>query len=284
MMKQAQRLTAALTDCGLSSIGDFDLEAIALRIDRAVIRFKVFAELESRRRAKDEREWVRSVGRHADELARLLSKPPKVAGALMEEEFDFAVAEQRFAPKRNLKERWDAFEKFLRAKGLAIYHGYDGERLRRDVPVEGMCLSDLIALELSEAQEREVREEFDRSPDHGSRNSVAATDCAADWAGGPGSIEPILSCLAQAADQVMTKPRLGLPSAPKKLGRSPRHRLIVCLAAVFEELTGKDARITRIDREGRKGGAFFDFIWALAARWKFWPPSAEAIATALRSA
>ena len=82
----------------------------------------------------------------------------------------------------------------------------------------------------------------------------------------------------------MTKPRLGLPSAPKKLGRSPRHRLIVCLAAVFEELTGKDARITRIDREGRKGGAFFDFIWALAARWKFWPPSAEAIATALRSA
>jgi hypothetical protein len=278
MMKQTQRLTAALTDCGLSSIGDFDLEAIALRIDRAVIRFKVFAELESRRRAKDEREWVRSVGRYAGELARLLSKPPKVAMAFMEEEFDFAVAEQRLAPKR-----WDAFEKFLRAKGLATYHGYDGERLRRDVPVEGMCLSDLIALELSEAQEREVREEFDRSPDHSPRNSVAATDCAADWAGGPGSIEPILRCLAQAADQVMTKPRLGLPSAPKKLGRSPRHRLIVCLAAVFAELAGEDARITRIDREGHKGGPFYDFICALAARWEFRPPSAEAIAAALRS-
>jgi hypothetical protein len=52
------------------------------------------------------------------------------------------------------------FEAFLRKKGLAWYRGPHSMRLRRDVPVEGMCLSDLIALELSTAQEREVYDEF----------------------------------------------------------------------------------------------------------------------------
>ena len=52
------------------------------------------------------------------------------------------------------------FDEFLREMGLTKYAGFDGVRLRRDVPIEGLCLSDLIALELTRTQERGVREEF----------------------------------------------------------------------------------------------------------------------------
>jgi hypothetical protein len=52
------------------------------------------------------------------------------------------------------------FDDFLREMGLTRFAGAHGPRLRRDIPIEGMCLSDLIALELSTAQERQVREEF----------------------------------------------------------------------------------------------------------------------------
>ena len=58
------------------------------------------------------------------------------------------------------------FDEFLREMGLTKYAGFDGVRLRRDVPIDGMCLSDLIALELTRTQERGVREEFaKRFPD-----------------------------------------------------------------------------------------------------------------------
>ena len=58
------------------------------------------------------------------------------------------------------------FDEFLREMGLTTYAGFDGVRLRRDVPIDGMCLSDLIALELTRTQERGVREEFaKRFPD-----------------------------------------------------------------------------------------------------------------------
>jgi hypothetical protein len=71
------------------------------------------------------------------------------------------------APKpKPVAEKWNAFDEFLREMGFTKYAGFDGVRLRRDVPIEGMCLSDLIALELTRTQERGVREEFaKRFPD-----------------------------------------------------------------------------------------------------------------------
>ena len=47
-------------------------------------------------------------------------------------------------------------------EGACHIRGSDGERLRRDASIEGMCLSDLIALELTRSEERLIREEFDK--------------------------------------------------------------------------------------------------------------------------
>lgn len=67
---------------------------------------------------------------------------------------------QKLVPQRNLAERLRAFDAFLKARNLILFAGPHGPALRRDVPIEGLCLSDLIALELSRSEERKIRDEF----------------------------------------------------------------------------------------------------------------------------
>lgn len=66
----------------------------------------------------------------------------------------------KLVPQRNLAERLGAFDAFLKARGLILFAGPHGPALRRDVSIEGLCLSDLIALELSRSEERKIRDEF----------------------------------------------------------------------------------------------------------------------------
>ena len=70
--------------------------------------------------------------------------------------------EPKEPPKPKISNREWLWDEFLQTKGLVTYRGSDGERLRRDASIEGMCLSDLIALELTRSEERLIREEFDK--------------------------------------------------------------------------------------------------------------------------
>jgi len=104
----------------------------------------------------------------------------------------------------------------------------------------------------------------------------------------PFELEPMMRALAAAAEQVMTRPKFGRaecgePAAQKEEGRSPMRRLIWKLAGAYRNVTGDDARITRANSAGDKGGPFFNFVCAVASQWNFRPPSAEAVALALRS-
>jgi len=104
----------------------------------------------------------------------------------------------------------------------------------------------------------------------------------------PFELEPMARALADAAKKIAQNAKdarrpLGLASAPKRKRNSPMQRLIRDLAALFENITEEDARITRVNDEGAKGGAFFNFICAIAREWDFPPPSVEAVAAALRS-
>ena len=100
----------------------------------------------------------------------------------------------------------------------------------------------------------------------------------------PFELRPSLIQLAQGAKLYTTRgPRAGLPTAPKEKGRSPMQLFIRELAPHFEALFGKSAKVTRINAGGAKGGAFPDFVCAVARQWKIKPPSVEAVAQALRS-
>jgi hypothetical protein len=98
----------------------------------------------------------------------------------------------------------------------------------------------------------------------------------------PFELRPALYQLAQAAEQYTRGPRAGLPAIPKVTGHSPMQRFILEIAPLFEALTGLDAKVDRINADGHKGGDFTDFIRAVGGQWQFDPPSAEAIAQALR--
>ena len=99
----------------------------------------------------------------------------------------------------------------------------------------------------------------------------------------PFELRPSLIQLAQGAKLYYTRgPRAGLPTAPKEKGRSPMRLFIRDLAPCFTALFDKRASVTRVSA-CNKGGAFPDFVRAVARRWQLEPPSVEAIAQALRS-
>ncbi len=99
----------------------------------------------------------------------------------------------------------------------------------------------------------------------------------------PFELRPSLIQLAQGAKLYYTRgPRAGLPTAPKEKGRSPMRLFIRDLALCFTALFDKRASVTRINACD-KGGAFPDFVRAVARQWKIKPPSVEAVAQALRS-
>ena len=99
----------------------------------------------------------------------------------------------------------------------------------------------------------------------------------------PFELRPSLIQLAQGAKLYYTRgPRAGLPTAPKEKVRSPMQMFIRDLAPCFTALFDKRASVTRVSACNR-GGAFPDFVRAVARRWQLEPPSVEAIAQALRS-
>jgi hypothetical protein len=99
----------------------------------------------------------------------------------------------------------------------------------------------------------------------------------------PFELRPSLIQLAQGAKLYYTRgPRAGLPTAPKEKVRSPMQMFIRDLAPCFTALFDKRASVTRVSA-CNKGGAFPDFVRAVARRWQLEPPSVEAIAQALRS-
>jgi hypothetical protein len=98
----------------------------------------------------------------------------------------------------------------------------------------------------------------------------------------PFELRPSLIQLAQGAELYTRGPRAGLPTAPKEKGRSPMRLFIRDLAPCFTALFDKRASVTRINACD-KGGAFPDFVRAVARQWKIKPPSVEAVAQALRS-
>jgi hypothetical protein len=193
------RLNAALSECGLPAVECADLQAIAKRVEWAITRFRVFSDLTSVTRARDENDRAGEIRLHAIKLARLLSTPSGVLAASLEGDFEQA--------------------KFS----------------------DGGLMS-------------------------------------------PFELPPMLRELGCAARRFMRRPRAGSPAVPKRNGRSPMQRLVQELAQPFETLSGSPANVARINSEGKKGGAFFDFVCAVAAQWKFRPPSVEAVAQALRSA
>jgi hypothetical protein len=99
----------------------------------------------------------------------------------------------------------------------------------------------------------------------------------------PFELRPSLIQLAQGAKLYYTRgPATGrLRTAPKEKGRSPMRLFIRDLAPCFTALFDKRASVTRINACD-KGGAFPDFVRAVARQWKIKPPSVEAVAQALR--
>jgi hypothetical protein len=100
----------------------------------------------------------------------------------------------------------------------------------------------------------------------------------------PFELRPSLIQLAQGAKLYIARgPCAGWPTAhPKEKGRSPMPLFIRDLAPCFTALFDKRASVTQINACA-KGGAFPDFVCAVARQWGIPPPSAEAIAQALRS-
>jgi hypothetical protein len=99
----------------------------------------------------------------------------------------------------------------------------------------------------------------------------------------PFELRPSLIQLAQGAKLYIARgPRAGWPTAPpKEKGRSPMRLFIRDLAPCFTALFDKRASVTRVSA-CNKGGAFPDFVRAVARQWKIKPPSVEAVAQALR--
>ena len=95
-------------------------------------------------------------------------------------------------------------------------------------------------------------------------------------------LKPSIEALVGAENEAYTRgPRAGLPMAPKEKGRSPMRLFIRDLAPCFTALFDKRASVTRINA-CEKGGAFPDFVRAVARQWKIKPPSVEVVAQALK--
>jgi hypothetical protein len=97
----------------------------------------------------------------------------------------------------------------------------------------------------------------------------------------PFGLQPMLRELGRGATRHVRRPPRA--AVTKVNGRSPMQLFIRELAPHFEALFGKSAKVTRINAVVAKGGAFPDFVCAVARQWGIPPPSAEAIAQALRS-
>jgi hypothetical protein len=98
----------------------------------------------------------------------------------------------------------------------------------------------------------------------------------------PFELQPMLREIGRGATQHVRRPRASLPAVPKVKGRSPMQLFIRELAPQFKALFGKPANVTRINALD-KGGAFPDFVGAVARQWKIKPPSVEAVVQALRN-
>jgi hypothetical protein len=120
---------------------------------------------------------------------------------------------------------------------------------------------------------------FDRLPPNDDDNERALRKRLTS----PFELRPSLIQLAQGAKLYTRRPRTqDCRRLWKEKGRSPMRLFIRDLAPCFTALFDKRASVTRINACD-KGGAFPDFVRAVARQWKIKPPSVEAVAQALRS-
>jgi hypothetical protein len=97
----------------------------------------------------------------------------------------------------------------------------------------------------------------------------------------PFDLQPMLRELGRGATRHVRRPPRTAVS--KVNGRSPMQLFIRELAPHFKVLSGSRATVDRLNAVGDKGGPFPDFVCAVARQYKINPPSAEAVANALRN-